>query len=282
MIIPTRGERIPVRYSLRLFIFAALALALLLVTHLSLPFASFTSAAQTGGSPALVISQVYGGGGNISAPLTNDFIEIFNRGTTPVALDGLSLQYASASGTGNFGVNSGQLTELSGTLAPGQYLLVQEAGGATGAALPAADIIDPTPINLSGTAGKVALVTGTTSLGCNGNPPPPPRAHPLPRRASSISSAMVMLTTLRGLDQHKGRVTPRQCCASSAASILTTTPRTSSPQLRAHATAAHQPLRAAPLHRQHRLRPPRPHRLRCPLPAQSASTTFKVQATCRR
>lgn len=31
-------------------------------------------------SPDLVISQVYGGGGNSGAPYTHDFIELFNRG----------------------------------------------------------------------------------------------------------------------------------------------------------------------------------------------------------
>src|SRR5262249_41124728 len=35
-------------------------------------------------TPLLVISQVYGGGGNASATYTNDFIEIFNRGTTTI------------------------------------------------------------------------------------------------------------------------------------------------------------------------------------------------------
>ena len=40
-------------------------------------------------SPDLVISQVYGGGGNGGAPYTHDFIELFNRGTTAVSLSGL-------------------------------------------------------------------------------------------------------------------------------------------------------------------------------------------------
>ncbi|MDP9491702.1 MAG: Ig-like domain-containing protein, partial [Actinomycetota bacterium] len=57
-------------------------------------------------------------------------------------------------------------------LAPGQYVLVQEASSAAVGSPIAADFIDPTPINMSGSAGKVALVTGTTSLGCNGAPPP--------------------------------------------------------------------------------------------------------------
>src|SRR5688500_17329353 len=72
-------------------------------------------------SPNIVISQVYGAGGNSGATLTHDYIELFNRGNTAVSLAGWSLQYASATGTGNFGANSGQLTELPDvTLNPGQ------------------------------------------------------------------------------------------------------------------------------------------------------------------
>jgi uncharacterized protein len=120
-------------------------------------------------SPDLVISQVYGGGGNTGAPYTHDYIEVFNRGTASASLDGLSLQYSSATGTGNFGANSGQLTELPNvSLQPGQYVLVQQAGGTTGLPLPTADLVDATPILMSATGGKVALVSGTTSLGCNG------------------------------------------------------------------------------------------------------------------
>jgi hypothetical protein len=126
-------------------------------------------------SPNLVISQIYGGGGNAGAPFTHDYIEIFNRGTSTVFLSGLSLQYTSATGTGNFGANSAQITEfVGGALAPGQYLLVQEGAGAgNGVPLsPAPDVVDGTPIAMSATGGKVALVTGTTSLGCNGGSTP--------------------------------------------------------------------------------------------------------------
>src|SRR5690348_6311606 len=51
-------------------------------------------------SNGLVISQVFGGGGNSGAPYTHDFIEIFNRGTVAISLGGKSLQYASS--TQNF------------------------------------------------------------------------------------------------------------------------------------------------------------------------------------
>lgn len=87
-----------------------------------------------GGSPALgassglVISQVYGGGGNAGAPYTHDYIEIFNRGTATVILNDLSLQYASATGTGNFGSTSTQITEISGILAPGAFQRTYDEG----------------------------------------------------------------------------------------------------------------------------------------------------------
>jgi uncharacterized protein len=131
----------------------------------------------------LVISQVYGGGGNSGASHTHDFIELYNPGDAPVVLDGMSLQYASATGTGNFGNNSGQLTELTGTIQPHRYFLVRQAStAAVGSPLPAPDQPDDaTPINMSGSAGKVALVTGTTTLGCNGSAGQPCNAAQLAR-----------------------------------------------------------------------------------------------------
>ncbi|MEO8356060.1 MAG: ExeM/NucH family extracellular endonuclease, partial [Chloroflexota bacterium] len=125
-------------------------------------------------SSDVVISQVYGGGGNTGAPYTNDFIELFNRGTSSVSLAGWSVQYTSATGTGNFGATTTQLTELpNASLAPGQYFLIQEAAGTTpSASLPTPDVIDATPIAMAAGAGKVALVNSTASLGCNGGSTP--------------------------------------------------------------------------------------------------------------
>jgi predicted extracellular nuclease len=147
---------------------ATLALGLALLVSLPGP-------ARAAGAN-LVISQVYGGGGNTGAPFANDFIELLNRGASTVSVAGWSLQYASATGTGNLGANAGQLTELpSVSLAPGQYLLVQEASNAAvGAPLPAPDVTDSTPINMSATGGKVALVDTITPLGCNGSSTPCP------------------------------------------------------------------------------------------------------------
>ena len=50
-------------------------------------------------SSDMVVGQVFAGGGNTNAPYRNDFVELFNRGTTAVNLDTWSIQYASASGT---------------------------------------------------------------------------------------------------------------------------------------------------------------------------------------
>src|SRR5690242_2215059 len=82
-------------------------------------------------SSGIVISQVYGGGGNSGATLKNDFIELFNAGGSTVDVSGWSVQYASASGT------SWQITNLCAggstcTIAPGHYYLIQEAKGSAG------------------------------------------------------------------------------------------------------------------------------------------------------
>jgi hypothetical protein len=117
-------------------------------------------------SADIVISQVYGGGGNAGAPYQNDFVELFNRGTATASLAGMSVQYASAAGTGNLGATTTQLTELPNvSLAPGQYLLVQEASNAAvGDVLPTPDVVDPTPIAMSGTAGRRAATNSWSNL----------------------------------------------------------------------------------------------------------------------
>jgi predicted extracellular nuclease len=123
-------------------------------------------------SPNAVISQVYGGGGNSGATYTHDFIELFNRGSTDISLNGWSVQYGSA--TGNVGAFADTRTDLPNvTLAPGQYLLIQEAQGAGGTTpLPAPDVTDTSPIAMSATSAKVALVDTTTPLACGSSGTP--------------------------------------------------------------------------------------------------------------
>ena len=118
-------------------------------------------------SPNVVISQAYGGGGLSGAPFTHDYVELFNRGTEAVNLNGWSVQYASASGS-NW-LPAFPLPNF--MLQPGQYYLVQFASnGAVGAALPTPDfiatVLDPEGFipNLSATNGKVSLVNISTRL----------------------------------------------------------------------------------------------------------------------
>ena len=117
-----------------------------------------TASTSFASSSGVVISQVYGGGGNTGSTYRNDFIEIFNAGTASVSLAGWSVQYASAAGM------TWAVTPLATVaLAPGQYYLVQEAVGAGGTtALPTPDSTGT--IALSATGGKVALLSTTTPL----------------------------------------------------------------------------------------------------------------------
>lgn len=108
----------------------------------------------------VVISQVYGGGGNASATYQNDFVELFNPLPVPVNLTSWSIQYASAAGS-SWSANQ---ANLSGTIQPYHYFLIKLfSNAAVGATLPTADFTN-TSINMSATAGKVALVSNQTAL----------------------------------------------------------------------------------------------------------------------
>jgi predicted extracellular nuclease len=83
---------------------------------------------------------------------------LYNNGSTPVDLSGWSVQYNSATGTSTW-----QKTDLSGVIPANGYYLIQQAAGTGGTT----DL--PTPnatgsINMSGTAGKVALVNSLSLL----------------------------------------------------------------------------------------------------------------------
>jgi uncharacterized protein len=133
------------------FLVLALAAATVLLAG-ALP-----ATANTAGT-GLVVSQVYGGGGNAGATLKNDYIELFNPSTAPIDVTGWSVQYASTTGT------SWQRTNLTATtIQPGQYYLVQEAAGAGGTVdLPTPDATGS--IFMSATAGKVVLVGNQTTI----------------------------------------------------------------------------------------------------------------------
>ncbi|PYJ08196.1 MAG: hypothetical protein DMF06_13450 [Verrucomicrobia bacterium] len=112
-------------------------------------------------SPNIVISQVYGGAGCATAGCStyqNDFIELFNRGSSPVSVNGWSVQYAAATGT------TWQVTNLPNVSIPaGGYFLVAESFSANGvSSLPTPDVTGT--IAMSATAGKVAVVNSTSAL----------------------------------------------------------------------------------------------------------------------
>jgi hypothetical protein len=144
--VPSSGLELPMSRFRHLFA-VALAVGLLVAP------------AARSASSDLVVSELFAGGGNANAPYTNDFVELFNRGSTTVDLSGWSIQYASSSGT------TWQVTSLAGSVQSGRRYLVQLASAAAvGASLPTPDAIGTTNLAVSG--GKVALVRAAAPLTC--------------------------------------------------------------------------------------------------------------------
>ncbi|WP_221585719.1 ExeM/NucH family extracellular endonuclease [Microbacterium sp. G2-8] len=113
-----------------------------------------TAAVAAPDGSGLVISEVYGGGGNSGATLTHDFVELFNPTDEAVDLAELRLEYKSAAG------GSGGALDLDGVVEPGGHFLVQLAQGSGGSqALPAPD--QTGSLALSGSNGRVYLYEGT-------------------------------------------------------------------------------------------------------------------------
>ena len=111
-------------------------------------------------SSGVVISQVYGGGGNTGAIYKNDFIELHNRGPVAVDIGGWAVQYVSGNGAGTWSVTA---IPAGKSIPAGGYFLVQEAVGAGGTDnLPTPDVTGI--IAMGGTSGKVALTNTATAL----------------------------------------------------------------------------------------------------------------------
>ena len=133
-----------------LFLFAALVADEISATLVTTPAT---------GSTTFVISQFDGGGGGSTGTYLNDYVEIKNISSSSQSLNGLSLYYGSA--TGNFASTASNAFALPGvSLNPGQYYLVQlGTAGTAGAPLPVTPDTTTPNLNMSGTNGKVALVT---------------------------------------------------------------------------------------------------------------------------
>lgn len=101
----------------------------------------------------VVLSQVYGGGGNSGAEYKNDFIELYNPTNSDVLLTGWKVRYNSAASP----ISSGTSTTLSGSIKAKGYYLIQQAAGTGGTK----DLPSPNAtgtLALSGTNGKIDLV----------------------------------------------------------------------------------------------------------------------------
>jgi predicted extracellular nuclease len=129
---------------------AALALA---------PLAAVAPAHSAVDGKQVVISEVYGGGGNTGATYKQDFVELYNPTTAPVSLSSMSVQYRSGSGT----TDPSSVVPLTGTIPAGGHYLVGLGKGTGGTTdLPTPD--DSGSTAMSATAGTVFLADQTTAL----------------------------------------------------------------------------------------------------------------------
>lgn len=84
---------------------------------------------------AVVISEVYGGGGNAGAPYTHDFIEFFNPTAQEISLEGYSVAYLAANG------NTGGTAPLPAINSPSRVMLLAPTRTIT----PATSALAPPP-----------------------------------------------------------------------------------------------------------------------------------------
>lgn len=130
------------------------------------------SAANAG---TLTISAIYGGGGSntasTNAPFKQDYIELYNPGSAAVSLSGLSLQYGgSTTATAFQASNIFSFSSTAQIAAKGYFLVVTGTAGSVGVAVPVGpNGADATAtLNLSASAGRLALVNGTTGIVATG------------------------------------------------------------------------------------------------------------------
>ena len=184
----------------------------------------------------VVISQVYGGGGNSGATLTNDFIELFNRGTSAIDLTGWSVQFVSRDGLRHVGSDAAVRHHRAGT-----YYLVRQAAGAGGTTpLPTPDASGT--IAMGATSGKVALrkrrrpisgrarrrrhrrSRGLWRYATASRPPPTIRRRAIPRRRCASAAAVSTPTTTTSTFRSRRRrretsSTPATSCSATARPI---------------------------------------------------------------
>src|SRR3954466_9641000 len=125
---------------------------------LAAPLVSVSAASANPAGTGLVIAEAYLKGGSANQPFTNKFVELGNPTDAAVRVDGWSVQYRAATGTGTPAVG-----KLSGSVpAHGTYLVQMGSNGTNGEALPEADAV--TGLNPSGSTGTLVLADQATAL----------------------------------------------------------------------------------------------------------------------
>lgn len=103
----------------------------------------------------VVISQVFGGGGNSGAQYKQDFVELYNPTDQPIEMTNWQIQYASSTGTFS---STSTAAAINKTIPAHGYLLIVLSAGA-GTATDISALADMTAgINMSGSNGKVRIV----------------------------------------------------------------------------------------------------------------------------
>ena len=130
---------------------------------LAAPLALVAAPAQAV-STGLVITEVYGAGGNSGAVFNADFVELYNRSGVTVDLTGKSIQYRSQAGT------TGNAFALTGSVAPGEHHVIQmSAVGANGDPVPGVDATASPAYAMSATDGQVLLLASSTPFSGTGD-----------------------------------------------------------------------------------------------------------------
>ena len=116
--------------------------------------------AEATSSTTVVISQLYLGTGAGDMKPRNQYIELFNKGSATIDLQGWTIQYAVE------GANTWTPYALSGNIAVGQYYFIRLAGAGGIVNLPQPDLT--LSLTLPVNVGKLALVNNTAALdtGC--------------------------------------------------------------------------------------------------------------------
>ncbi|WGX99243.1 ExeM/NucH family extracellular endonuclease [Nocardioides sp. L-11A] len=151
--------------SAKQFLFGSLGAALAL-SGVAVLTAGTAQAASTG----MIINEVYGGGGSTSASAAykSDFVELLNPTGTAQPLNGLSLQYRSATYGGTGTVSVLPLPDVS-VPAGSKYLVqVSNPNNCSGNPCGGADVPAPdysgTALNMAGSNGQVMLVQGVAAV----------------------------------------------------------------------------------------------------------------------